>query len=97
MHNYSDFNPPNIIIIIMKISIRWGCQGAVAPTIGSFLNDVNLIDCSFSATNENDVILERSYVGPILPLVQRPPGRWSKVVVDWALVSSQSVAVVTSQ
>ena len=41
--------------------------------IGPFLNDVNLIDCSFLTTNEKDVILGRFYVGPILPLVQRPP------------------------
>ena len=33
-----------------------------------------MIDCSFSTTNENDVIMGRFYVGPILPLVQRPPG-----------------------
>ena len=46
-----------------------GSQGDVGP----FLNYVNLIDCSFSTTNENDVILGQSYVGPILPLVQRPP------------------------
>ena len=26
------------------------------PRIGSFLNYLNLIDCSFSTTNENDVI-----------------------------------------
>ena len=38
------------------------------------MNDVNLINCSFSTTNENDVILGRFYAGPILPLVQRPPG-----------------------
>ena len=42
--------------------------------MGPFFNYVNLIDCSFSTTNENEVILGRSYVGPILPLVQRPPG-----------------------
>ena len=40
--------------------------------VGPFFNNVNLIDCSFSTTNANDVILGRSYVGPILPLVQRP-------------------------
>ena len=44
-------------------------QGAVGP----FLNYANLIDCSFSTTNENDVILGRFYVGPILLLVQRAP------------------------
>ena len=47
--------------------------------VGPFFNSVNLIDCSFSTTNENDVILGRSYVGPILPLVQQPPG----VQTDW--------------
>ena len=41
--------------------------------MGPFLNYVNLIDCSFSTTNENYVILGRFYVGPILPLVQWPP------------------------
>ena len=59
---------------------RWLCgsrlQGAVALTIGSVPCKtvyVNLIDCSFSTTNANDVILGRSYVRSILPLVQRPP------------------------
>ena len=54
--------------------------GGGALTIGSVprrtvfeLRRLNFIDCSFSTTNENDVILGRSYAGPILPLLQRPP------------------------
>ena len=31
-------------------------QGAVALSVGSFLNNANLIDCLFSTTNENGVI-----------------------------------------
>ena len=45
---------------------QFGVLGVVALAIGSFLNYVNLIDCSFSTTDENDVVLGRSYVGPIL-------------------------------
>ena len=48
-----------------------GINNRIGPT---FLNYVNFIDCSFSTTNENDVILGRFYVGPILPPMQRPPG-----------------------
>ena len=36
--------------------------------VGPFLNYVDLIGCLFSTTDENDVILGRSYVGPILLL-----------------------------
>ena len=53
----------------------------IGPGVGPFSNDVNLIDCSFSTTNGNDVIRGRSYAGPILPLVQRPPGIWVACVV----------------
>ena len=46
-----------LIYLIMKIS--WGAVALTVgsvPRIGSLLNNVNLIDCSFSTTNENGVI-----------------------------------------
>ena len=40
--------------------------GGRCTHVGPFLNYIDLIDCLFSTTNENDVILGRSYVGPVL-------------------------------
>ena len=47
-------------------------SGGRCTHVRPFLNYFDLIDCSFFTTNENDVILGRSYVGPVLPLVQWP-------------------------
>ena len=52
---------------------RWGREEGVGGGPFLSLSDVNLIDRSFPTTDENDVIPGRFYVGPILPLVQRPP------------------------
>ena len=57
-----------------------------------FLNYVNLIDCSFSTTNAADVILGRSYVGRILPLVQRPLGFHMDNAVSLDIISVVSQA-----
>ena len=55
--------------LVLKMRPGGRCSnGRIGPTVGSFFNYVNLIDCSFSTTSENDVILGQSYVTPILPL-----------------------------
>ena len=48
-------------------------QGTVALTVGSSQNYVIFIDCWKWTINQIDVIKKRSYVRPILLLVQRPP------------------------
>ena len=62
------------------LSVRTKHQGAVALPIGSVPRrtvfewpQFDWLFINFSTTNENDVILGRFYVGPILPLVQWPP------------------------
>ena len=63
--------------------------------VGPFLNYVNLIDCSFSTTDENDIIPGRSYAGPILPLVQRPPGLYMRVYIMSSSIVNDNIKILS--